>query len=729
VQLRFGLLLAFAAFSMGRAGAQTDGADFFEKNVRPVFAQRCMVCHGGGGEPMGGLRLDSREAILHGGTRGPAMVAGKPDESLLIQAVRQTGNGLKMPPSGRLTDGEANALAQWIAMGAPWASAAPPAAKPSQKFWAFTAPADPVIPAVKNRDWVKAPIDAFILAALEDKQLAPAPPAGKRELIRRATFDLTGLPPMPEEVQAFLNDAKSDAFARVVDRLLASPRYGERWGRHWLDVARYADSNGLDENLVYRNAYRYRDYVIQAFNKDKPYDQFVREQLAGDLLPGASDLATTFERWTATGYLTLGAKMLAEDDPVKMEMDIVDEQLDTASRTFMGLTVGCARCHDHKFDPIAQADYYSMAGIFKSSKTMENFKVVAKWHEYVLAPPEDRARLEAHEKKIEAKGKEISKLTSAENRTLATDARLKVDAYLLAASDVLRYERIVLEPVFMGKGKMPDNSVVLPAAGFARGNAPHTLEKGKPNVPENEKGPFFAEYDVTLPAAGSYQLDFLEQETGSGTADVWINGVLMMKGASAVTNRGASPDAGGWSVSGIFPFTAGKNTLRLEHKSRFPYFEKLAVAPNPLPAGAPIPQSNVQIARQYGINAGFLDHWVEEMHRAKGAPHSVLFAWYAFDAQHSLDEKSLSGWTSPAASMFKGFRPKTREELAAKYQQVFQQANAVAGAAGNASGGRDRIRNGRSGQEKRQTAGAAGCGLGSSASRTVRKSRPVSGAG
>jgi len=675
VLLRCGVLLVFAAFTLDRAGAQTDGADFFEKNVRPVLAQRCLVCHGGGGEPMGGLRLDSREAILHGGSRGAAIVAGKPDESLLIQAVRQTGNGLKMPPSGRLSDAEVALIAQWIAMGAPWANAAPQAAKSPQKFWAFVRPAESAIPAVKNPSWVKTPIDAFILAALEAKQLAPAPPASKRELIRRATFDLTGLPPTPEEVQAFLNDAKPDAFARVVDRLLASPRYGERWGRHWLDVARYADSNGLDENLVYRNAYRYRDYVIQAFNKDKRYDQFVREQLAGDLLPGASDLATTFERWTATGYLSLGAKMLAEDDPVKMEMDIVDEQLDTASRTFMGLTVGCARCHDHKFDPIAQADYYSMAGIFKSSKTMENFKVVAKWHEYVLAPPDDRARLEEHEKKIEAKGKEINRLTSAENRKLSAEAREKAGAYLLAASDVLRYESIALTPVFAGKGKMPESSVIRAAGTFERGNAPRTLEKGKPNVAKDEKGPFFAEYDITIPKAGNYQLDFLEQETGGGTADIWINGVLMMKGAGAVTNRGASPDAGGWSVTGILPFTAGKNVLRLEHKSRFPYFEKLAFAPNPLPAGTPIPKSNVQIAREYGINPGILDHWVEEMHRAKGAPHSVLFAWYVFDAQHALDSKTLSAWTSPAAQSFQQFHPKTREELAAKYQQLFQEAN------------------------------------------------------
>ena len=677
LRLHKAALIAVAAFMANHAWAQTDGPEFFEKNVRPLFVQRCWGCHAAGDHPMGGLRLDSRESVLQGGSRGAAILPGKPDESLLIRAVRQTSATLRMPPGSKLTDAEIATLAQWIAMGAPWASGrTPQPEKPSQKFWAFTRPKDHAIPAVKKSNWVKSPIDAFVLEGLEAKGLEPAAPAGKRELLRRATFDLTGLPPTPEEVQAFLNDREHDAFARVVDRLLASPRYGERWGRHWLDVARYADSNGLDENLVYKNAFRYRDYVIQAFNKDKPYDQFVREQLAGDLLPDAKDLNTTFERWTATGFLSLGAKMLAEDDPLKMEMDIVDEQLDTSARVFMGLTVGCARCHDHKFDPIPQADYYSMAGIFKSSKTMENFKVVAKWHEYVLAPAGDRARLQAHEEKIEAKSKEIDRLTRAENRKLAEEARNKVGAYMLAASDVLRYAQLPLKPVLDMAGKTPGPGVVVRAANtFDRGNAPRQLEKGKPNVPSGEKGPLFAEYDITLPAAGDYQLDFLEEETGEGTADISINGVVMKKGLRAVENRAASPDAGGWSVVGIFPFAAGRNILRLEHKSRFPFFEKLSVAPSPLPKGAPVPKSDVQIARQYGINPGFLDHWAEEMRRSKGAPHSVLFAWYAFAAKGSIDQSSLTGWTSPAAERFQGFQPKTREELAARYQELFQKSD------------------------------------------------------
>src|SRR5262249_9411562 len=187
---------------------------------------------------------------------------------------------------------------------------------------------------------------------------------------------LTGLPPTPQEVDAFLNDPSPDAFVRVVDRLLGSPQYGERWGRHWLDVARYADSNGMDENLVQANAWRYRDYVIAAFNRDLPYDRLVREQLAGDLLPTATSEEERAERIIATGFLALGPKMLAEDDPVKMEMDIVDEQVDTLGKVFLGLTLGCARCHDHKFDPLPTADYYSLAGVFKCTLTMDNFRVV-----------------------------------------------------------------------------------------------------------------------------------------------------------------------------------------------------------------------------------------------------------------------------------------------------------------------------------------------------------------
>jgi len=641
--------------------AQEDGPAFFEKNVRPLLTAKCLSCHSAASQPvMGGLRLDTRELTIKGGSRGPSVVPGKPAESLLLQAVMHTAGPLKMPPGPKMKDAELAVLTQWIQMGAPWGSGAVVSKAAQEKYWAFVPPARPAVPAVRNKSWARSPIDSFILAGLEAKGLAPVKAADKRTLIRRATYDLTGLPPTTAEVKAFLEDASEDAFAKVVDRLLASPRYGQRWGRHWLDVARYADSNGLDENLVYKNAFRYRDYVIAAFNKDKPFDQFLTEQIAGDLLP-SQDLPTSIERWTATGFLTLGAKMLAEDDPVKMEMDIVDEQLDTTVRAFMGLTIGCARCHDHKFDPISHADYYSMAGIFKSSKTMENFKVVAKWHEFVLAPKEDRERLAAHEEKIEAKRKEIGKITKAENEALAGAAMKRVGAYLLAAARVKHDEEMRLAPVESAPG-----AVVRGADSFDTGNVPRKLEKKKTNVPKDSKGPYFAEYRIKVAKAGDYQVDVFEQEKGAGTADFWVNGVWMKRGADPVQNRAASPEAGGWSVIAVVPLKKGVNVLRLEHASRFPYFEKLLVAKNTVEQ---TPRTVVQIAADYGVNPGFLEQMVEHLKRSDGAVASQLYAWevYGTDAK-------LAAWTSPVAKLFDGFSATDAKALASKYEELFAQA-------------------------------------------------------
>lgn len=239
-------------------------------------------------------------------------------------------------------------------------------------------------------------------------------------MIRRATFDLTGLPPTPAEIAAFLADRSPDAFARVVDRLLASRHYGERWGRHWLDIARYADSNGLDENVAFGNAWRYRDYVIHAFNQNKPYDQFLTEQLAGDLLPPTEDLAVRNERLTALGFLSIGPKVLAEPDKVKLEMDMIDEQIDTLGRAFLATTLGCARCHDHKFDPIPTDDYYALAAIFKSTRTMDDLKTPATWHEPVVSLPEDLQIQEAFRAKLAAQKLNLSNYVAEANRVLLT---------------------------------------------------------------------------------------------------------------------------------------------------------------------------------------------------------------------------------------------------------------------------------------------------------------------
>jgi hypothetical protein len=382
---RYALPLAVVALSLAPAAARAQDTRHFETRVRPLLAEKCFKCHGPDRQ-RGDLRLDTAVGFKKGGGSGTPLVApGRPDDSLLLRAVRHADGVEKMPPDGKLTASQVADLAAWVKAGAPYpaAVAKAPAADPAN-HWAFRPVVRPDVPKGAN------PIDLLVRVRLAAAGLTPAPPAEPRALIRRATFDLTGLPPTPAEVEAFLKDTSPGAFATVVDRLLASPAYGERWGRHWLDVARYADSNGLDENVAHGTAWRYRDYVVRSLNADKPYDLFLREQLAGDLLP-AADAAARAEHLVATGFLALGPKVLAEPDEKRMELDIVDEQIDTVGRTVLGLTLGCARCHDHKFDPVEQADYYGLAGVFVSTRTMEHFKKVAKWHENPIATPAEAA--------------------------------------------------------------------------------------------------------------------------------------------------------------------------------------------------------------------------------------------------------------------------------------------------------------------------------------------------
>lgn len=381
--------------------------DFFEKHIRPAFIEHCLECHSRAKEIQGGLSLDSRESIHKGGDTGPALVPGQADKSLLIQAIRYKNSDLQMPPRQKLPDKIIKAFETWIENGAadPRTSGLDSSTEPAmgmsvaagRQFWSFKPVRRPAVPKVRNSDWVRTPIDAFILASLERKGMTPAPHADKRTLIRRVTFHLTGLPPSPDSIKDFLDDYSPDAFERVTQRLMSSPHYGVHWGRHWLDVARYADSNGLDENLAYGNAWRYRDYVIDSFNNDKSFQQFVIEQLAGDLLPNSNQ-----ETRTATGFLALGAKVLAEPDRKKLEMDIIDEQLDTMGKAFLGLTLGCVRCHDHKFDPFKQKDYYALAAIFKSTKSLAETQtgVIKHWYEHSFATDQDRKIVLAAESQI-----------------------------------------------------------------------------------------------------------------------------------------------------------------------------------------------------------------------------------------------------------------------------------------------------------------------------------------
>jgi hypothetical protein len=357
---------------------------FFETKIRPVLVRQCYSCHSAEGDkPGGGLLVDSRTGLRRGGDRGAAIVPGDPDASLLIRAIRYTDTRLKMPPAkdgGKLPANVVADFERWVKMGAPDArteqAAAPRAAdtEKAKQHWSFQPPRKTAAPTVKNAQWPKGDIDRFVLSELEAKNLKPVADADPRTLIRRVTFDLTGLPPSPEEVDAFVQACAKEAsssptpYEKLVDRLLASPRFGERWGRHWLDVARYAESSGKEVNIAYPHAWRYRDYVIDAFNADKPFDRFLKEQIAGDLLP-YSDETQHARQIIATGYLALGPKSHNTRDPRQFAMDLADEQIDALTQGVMGLTVACARCHDHKFDPVSQKDYYALAGIFLSTET------------------------------------------------------------------------------------------------------------------------------------------------------------------------------------------------------------------------------------------------------------------------------------------------------------------------------------------------------------------------
>jgi len=357
---RVALFLALLSVSItGRsADLSRSQLEFFENKVRPLLADHCYKCHSQKAEKVkGGLTLDTREGVLAGGNSGPVIVPGNPDKSPLIEAVRYTNPDLQMPPKGeKLSETQVADLVAWIKMGAPDPRVATVAQKswvdPNKKHWAFQPVAKPEIPKVQDANWPKTDIDKFIITRLAEKGLKPNPLADKRALIRRATFDLIGLPPTPEELWEFLHDDSPKAFEKVIDRLLDSPHYGERWGRHWLDTARYSDTKGEirrnREDPNYPFAWTYRDYVIRSFNEDKPYNIFIIEQLAADKLPATSMNASNL---AALGFLTLGDRFMG------MQHDIINDRIDVVTKGFLGLTVTCARCHDHKFDPIPTKDY------------------------------------------------------------------------------------------------------------------------------------------------------------------------------------------------------------------------------------------------------------------------------------------------------------------------------------------------------------------------------------
>ena len=350
---------------------------FFESKIRPLLIERCYKCHSEAEQIKGGLRLDSRDGWQMGGDTGTAIVPGKPDESLLIKAIRYQDPDLQMPPMGKLSATEIGWLEEWVRTGAPDPrnSTSNPAAiagtddpPNARSHWAFQPLTLPIVPDVQARTWPYSDVDRFILASLESKGLSPSADASRHRWLRRVNLDLIGLPPTVHELNEFFDDHSEGAFEKVVDRLLASPAFGERWARPWLDLVGYADQIGSANNVPADFAWRYRDYVIRAFNQDKPFDRFVREQIAGDLMESDS-IEERQDQIIATGFLVLGNVNIVEADKLVMEMDIVDQQIEKVGKAFLGLTLNCVRCHDHKFDPVSLADYYGLAGIFSSTES------------------------------------------------------------------------------------------------------------------------------------------------------------------------------------------------------------------------------------------------------------------------------------------------------------------------------------------------------------------------
>ena len=587
--LRFTLALLFLGLGQSVSLAAPPEADF-EKVIRPLLSAKCWGCHNDK-KQKGDLRLDSLEAMLKGGESGPALVPGKPEQSLIIRALRHDDQ-LKMPPKEKLTAADIAALTAWVKSGAVWPNAKPVTPTPpktdavriiteaEKQFWAF----QPVKAAKPPGSNPSNPIDVFLDAQRQKAGLNAAPEADKRTLIRRLTLDLTGLPPTMAEVDAFLNDRSPDAWDKLVDRLLASSAYGEKWGRRWLDVARYADSNGMDENLAHGNAWRYRDYVIRSFNSDKPFNQFAKEQIAGDLLPGGSD-AEKADRMTGTGFLVIGPKMLAEDDPMKMRMDIIDEQLDTLGQAFLGLTLGCARCHDHKFDPITQADYYALAGMFYSTKTMRSYGVVAQWHERPIGSPESVQKLAEFEKKRTVANESVRKLEK-ELRD-AVKARLVLErkqsaVYAETALELVRrggaLKLVVSDPI---KDKLK-GSIIIEAENYTRGNVSKQSDgygAGIGVIINGGKSPNFAEYDLDIPEDGTYQIALRYAAESARPTILSVDGKVIRKDAAKEVTGSWNPEGQKWFAEAAIDLKKGKTTIRLENGGAIPHFDKLALLP------------------------------------------------------------------------------------------------------------------------------------------------------
>jgi len=721
-------VLGLAALATAQEAAELAPQDLelFERRIRPLFVERCIECHSAGASraPKGGLSLERRAGWERGGDSGPAVVPGDVEASLLVRAVRYADPDLLMPPDGRLAPDEVLALEEWVRRGAPdprGGEPAPPDGEPgspggasidleqARAFWALRPLVRPEPPDVRAGERALDPLDRFVLERLEREGLELAPPADRRAWLRRVTFDLVGLPPTPEEVASFLADGGADARERVVDRLLASPAYGERFARMWLDVARYADSNGLDENLAFATAWRYRDWVVAAFNKDLPYDRFLLEQIAGDLLP-AEDDAERFARWTATGFLCLGPKMLAEQDKEKLVMDVVDEQLDVLARATLGLTVGCARCHDHKFDPIPQSDYYALAGILKSTSTLSDLDHVSRWRERELATPDELAAREAWEARRAQLASARAALEGEASSRAAEARRAELARYLLAGHAAARA------------------ALFVEAEDFSRGNLHPDFERWGSSecgiVHTTTGGEQFVEYDLAFARAGWLELQVRYASAEERPMRVSLDGARVAERALGASTGDFHVPGQRWETVARLAVRPGRNVLRLERASSVPHLDKLLLVPvdgpeaeSAWPLGsAPaeglesVSTAGLQPDSTAGLEPDAVRSWADFLVRSERSRDPLFAPWHALAALFErepdgsggaeLERRAAerlaalrterAGALGPIADeLTRGLAPRSLRELAGRYQTALALADRAAALAPPPEGASD----------------------------------------
>ncbi len=531
-----------------------ENASFFEAKIRPLLIAKCYECHAAEKKIKGGLRLDNRAGWKTGGDSGPAIVPGKAAESLVYQAVSYEDKDLQMPPKGRLSSEEIEAIEQWIAMGAPDPRAEGAAVAKAEidlekgrQFWSFQPPAKPPLPKVKNAAWPRTEIDRFILATLEEKNLKPATEADKRALIRRASFDLTGLPPTPAAIAAFLRDDSPNAFEKVVDGLLASSHFGERWGRHWLDIARFAESSGGGRALIFPDAWRYRDYVVRAFNDDKPYDQFIREQIAGDLM-SADSREERAGQITATGYLLLGPINYELQDKELLRMEVVDEQMTVVGKSLLGMSLDCARCHDHKFDPIPMRDYYALAGIFRSADSLTPGNVSG-WETRFL-PMEPR--VEEQYAVIDRAEEELKSITE---QVKEIDARLK-DLKDATEPKGARHTAASGQAGIV----IDDKDAERKGDWTSSTSTGKWIGSGYVHDAQEFRGHKHVRFRPTLPAAGVYEVRVSHAHHGNRASNARVTVVSADGEKTASVDQRKEPEVDGlWHSLGHFTFAKGTN--------------------------------------------------------------------------------------------------------------------------------------------------------------------------